>query len=326
MTRAEQLRLVADVVELLDERFPGKTESAHRENIQEARSVLDAQPVETLVESAQRVMKSLRGVAEALGLGGETNVYWPQAVRNVVSDLARTKEKLAAYGDEIDRLCGDLKKSELSREGVRQALGLHPRSTESTLDAVTRVTSELVRLSTAWSNSDSDLKKMSLSCEGEREFRIRAERERDDLRDRLAAHDSAAVPAPPSDLDSIRRILDARDNEDALSCAHRVVAELAALDVFKARLTETERVITETHEALQVPPNEHLQIVAERRMTSIRDLVAKADASDRKIAESLMGMFAGDDAPTAVKKLVEAHRRLTDENADLKRKIEGYGV
>jgi hypothetical protein len=210
MTRAEQLRFVADVVELLDERFPGKFEAEYKEDLQETREALGAAANETLVEAAQRVFRECA---------------------HARSQLAQAEP----YANELERVYGQLKKAELS-------------------------------------------------CEGEREFRRRAEKERDE------ALDGQKGPAK------------------------------GAVDTIAVS------VLSKISEILQAPIGEDVAVVAERRMTSIRDLVAKADAYDKQMAEALSGLYAGDDAPTAVKKLVDATRRLANENADLKEKIERLGV
>ena len=63
--------------------------------------------------------------------------------------------------------------------------------------------------------------------------------------------------------------------------------------------------------ALEAPRGMPTVKVVERRMTAIRDLVARIDNQDREMAEALLGLFPGDNAVTAVKKLVEAYRLST---------------
>jgi hypothetical protein len=79
-------------------------------------------------------------------------------------------------------------------------------------------------------------------------------------------------------------------------------------------------------QALQAPPDEDIVAVAERRMTSIRDLVASLDTRDARIADALLGLYPGDDAPTAVQKLVVEYRRCAEENVRLKEKLDRMGA
>lgn len=298
MTRAEQLRLVADAVELLDERFPDKFETTYREDLSEARDALGAEDGEDVVLAARRVRSE--------------------------RDFLRSQLSQATpYADEVERLHGELKKLELSREGER----VFRQRAETDRD----------NLEVMYKDQSQELSEANRCIESLRAFppedaALRAALDvRPDETVLQAARRAAArgtTFAAPEIVTRVAQALDVADGDGdtIVAKARACIAELAANASAKTQLAEADYVIRKTREALQAPHGDDLAVVAERRMTSIRDLVKKADDYDKQIAEALLGKYPGHDVPTAIRKLVDAAGALAEENLRLKEKIERLGV
>jgi len=139
-----------------------------------------------------------------------------------------------------------------------------------------------------------ELKEANRSCEGECEFRKKAEQQRDVVQKQMG---------------DLNEALCKRIAELERQITHTPLAATVSPDDTAAiKLAEAEHQIAATRRVLQVPDDKFLVDVAETRMTAIRDLVAKLDHQDREMAEALLGIFPGDDAVTSVKKLVAFYR------------------
>jgi len=138
-----------------------------------------------------------------------------------------------------------------------------------------------------------------------------------------------SLRAFPPESDHVRDALGAAENETTLAAARRVRSERDNLRESGDDAIADERVeraMSKVRDALSAPIGEDTAVVAERRMEAIRGLVKKLDDQDRDIAQALDGLFPGDDAPTAVKKLVGLYRRDAAECVRLKEKLERLGV
>lgn len=231
------------------------------------------------------------------------------------SELLRAVADIVEVVDVHIREPGEPTDANAELNEVRVALGLHPNSTELTYAAAVRVGNALAAVT-----KQRDLVQLQLDAQVPELLRavkenldraVAAEKRVDGLNGAIQDYERALrverkradARGAPSTTFTFDPTLDTIQGRSALQA--NVDDNTASI-----RLAEAERQIGQVIEILNVPHGESLRAVAERRMTSIRDLVSKTDAYDREMSEALGGLFHGDNAVLAVKKLA-AHYRAT---------------
>ena len=252
MNRSKFIRMVADVVELIDERLEVEQEVEQiieeSGNLDELRDLLQAADGETLLDAAKRFYASAQIAYE------EQKRYKSHA--SILSQILGTNPG----GDVVEAVRALVEERESDgADHVRRTLGLGPDSIEGTGDAATRITNRLAELH----NQAEWLRSIFGAKDGETT---------------QAAAERVKATAGGADEPEIRRLLAARATETTLEAAERAVEHARKL------VYEQDQYDVELSKLLDVGPGSAIKAV-KKLLEYVSQLELRYTAMETKVKE-----------------------------------------